>query len=98
MCGKSTYIERGCALRGSYFESEPAPARRQFVEEALAALDGDLKHRGSRLLVCEAAPEAALPARAGRGGIVLATGEVCQEEQTFLQLSSLLAHASFCRP
>lgn len=59
-------------------------ARRQFLQECVADLEASVEQRGSKLMVCEAAPEDALPAIANNCGaaVVLATSEACPEERS----------------
>jgi len=54
--------------------------RRTFVEDSVEDFRTSLKAAGVKLLICDAAPEVALPALAGIGAVVFASSEACPEE------------------
>lgn len=72
------------AAMTSFGSSKVGSLRRRFVEESIADLEASLRQRGSRLFVCDAAPEEVLPAMVHRCGaqLVLATREFCPEEHS----------------
>lgn len=65
----------------TWFGSEKlGDLRRRFLEESLADMAASLRDRGSRLFVCDAAPEAAIPMFAEPGDVVIAARKACPEE------------------
>eukprot|EP00927_Polykrikos_kofoidii_P007734 TRINITY_DN13176_c0_g1_i1.p1 TRINITY_DN13176_c0_g1~~TRINITY_DN13176_c0_g1_i1.p1 ORF type:complete len:852 (+),score=100.31 TRINITY_DN13176_c0_g1_i1:63-2558(+) len=72
--------EFGANSRTEFGSPKIGDFRRVFLEESLADLQASLLRCGSQLLVCETAPEVALPAIAGDGGVVYASREACPEE------------------
>nr|QDO16288.1 cryptochrome DASH [Lingulodinium polyedra] len=70
----------GPHARSAFGQPRVGEIRRRFFEESVADLRASLSHKGSQLLVCDAAPETVLPAIAGAGGLVVAARQVCTEE------------------
>ncbi|CAK0841673.1 unnamed protein product [Prorocentrum cordatum] len=73
--------EFGSSSRSAFGSPRVGEARRCFVEEAVADLSQALARRGSRLVVCDASPEAVLASLAGPADVVLACAEACPEER-----------------
>ncbi|CAE8657018.1 unnamed protein product, partial [Polarella glacialis] len=76
--------EFGPDARTAFGSPKVGEARRRFIEESLAELQTSVSRRGSKLLVCDAAPEEALPVIASGCGasLILATRQSCPAEKT----------------
>ncbi|CAE8644099.1 unnamed protein product, partial [Polarella glacialis] len=75
--------EFGPAARTAFGSPKVGEARRRFIEESLAELQTSVSKRGSKLLVCDAAPEALPVIASGCGAsLILATRQSCPAEKT----------------